>query len=752
MKITALVLLSILSAVPLAEAGESREAEGKRTITKVVKLLQEMLDKSKEDGEADRVVFAKHKCYCDTNTEEKTKSVEELTTKIGVLENSIQELQGSTGKLSSEVAELSADIAKNEQARKQAEQMRADELEAFTKEEYDLTGAIKQLAAAVDELTAIGADQSLQAADDHKKFMAGHDGSYLKLRSSVKQALLAASQFSPKLGQPGKLKAFLQAPFTGSYSANSGEVVGILQNMKDTFVSNLESARAAEQAAAEAHGKFMETKLSEHDTMTNSYNEKQATLGSNDDALSTKKSQLATSIETKEDDEAFLEKLGVMCSEKAEEYETRKMWRMNEEAAIANAIGILNSAKAHHAFGKVNTTSQGNASTLLQLRAVRSHGANKGQQASLRRLAKLLQTAAHAQGSTRLARVAALVDGKNPFVKVLVEIQKMKAVIAGEAKRDKSQLDWCTSERSANNDNLKAKEDMITAIGDDIASLGDAIDHPQTGLKTEIADTEESITENTKSQRDETSSRREENAVYQQDAKEAREAQKLISEAIGMLQTYYKKLKTALAQRKSKAKVMADPSPPATWQGNYSGQSEKSSSVISMLEFILSETKKEEMTEHETEAEAQRSYEDRMAELKLSEKDLEASLVQSRQLLAEKEAELESKHAELAQTQREHITIARYLEKIKPGCDFITGNFQLRKSRRGEELSALEEAEKLLKETPGFQSASLEDKHKAFGKCKELCISDEASAECQACLGGVSVPGYCAGHPGTPGC
>ena len=41
------------------------------TITKVVKLLQTMLDKSVTEGDAERKIYAKFKCYCDTSEAEK---------------------------------------------------------------------------------------------------------------------------------------------------------------------------------------------------------------------------------------------------------------------------------------------------------------------------------------------------------------------------------------------------------------------------------------------------------------------------------------------------------------------------------------------------------------------------------------------------------------------------------------------------------------------------------------------------------
>merc|ERR1719171_2037759 len=94
--------------------------------------------------------------------------------------------------------------------------------------------------------------------------------------------------------QRRSLESFLQAPFTGTYTSQSGEIVGILKNMRDTFKANLASARAAEKAAVEAHEKFTKIKKEEYETMKAAYEEKQGKLGENDDELASLRESLET--------------------------------------------------------------------------------------------------------------------------------------------------------------------------------------------------------------------------------------------------------------------------------------------------------------------------------------------------------------------------------------------------------------------------------------------------------------------------
>merc|ERR1719421_915123 len=106
--------------------------------------------------------------------------------------------------------------------------------------------------------------------------------------------------------------------------------------------------------------------------MEASYHEKQKLLGGNDENLAAKKSQLADAQKQLASDEEFLEKLLPLCAEKAKSYEGRKMLRANEEAAISEAIAILNNDQAFATFGKVDATSTGKTN-FLQLRSVRRH-------------------------------------------------------------------------------------------------------------------------------------------------------------------------------------------------------------------------------------------------------------------------------------------------------------------------------------------------------------------------------------------
>mmetsp|Transcript_36510 Transcript_36510/g.98844 ORF Transcript_36510/g.98844 Transcript_36510/m.98844 type:complete len:765 (-) Transcript_36510:85-2379(-) len=723
-----------------------------RTITQVVKLLQDMLDKSKADGDSVRELFGKHKCYCDDNEASKKQEIETLTKEIGLLESNIEELLSDSAVLSTEVAQLKADMEANVEARGKATAARNKENTDFVALEADLTDALSRMNDAIKVLADIGADQSMaQAAADHQKFMANYKpATLLNLKETVRQALLAASAVVRKK-QPPAIEAFLQAPFTGTYTAQSGEVIGILKDMRDTFKTNLQDAQASEQAALDAYNKFTDTMNKAHADMDNLYQSKQRSLSANDDDLGTKKGLLADAERQKGEAETFLDQLLAICAQKAKEYEQRTELRTNEDAAISEAIAILNSDAAFETFGTVAATKSGPTSLFQSGAMATRHGRSlQGHDVERQQAQALLRKAAASSKSIILTKIAALLQANNPFTVVLAEIQKMIDLIAAEEKADDDELAWCQTERSTNSDNLKTKKSQITSLNSAIDALTKSIEDPQTGLKAMIQSDEDALEVNSQGQKTETKDRVDSNLAYQKDVENLVEAQALLGKAISVLKAYYAKIVGASFVAVS---APAGPAPPSTWDGSYKGQSAHGGTdAIGMLEFILTNTQKEEEAAHDSEKTAQHAYEDSMATLKGEEAQLQTNLASLRKSLAAAEETLLGKQEDLKATTEEKLSIEAYLEQIKPGCDFITDNIADRKANRQTEEGALQNAIALLKGTPAYQEAVASAHNETLGECLSTCAGDEAHVDCQACLAKVTVPAYCAGHAGTPGC
>merc|ERR1719174_2257599 len=101
-----------------------------------------------------------------------------------------------------------------------------------------------------------------------------------------------------------------------------------------------------------------------------------------------------------------------------------------------------------------------------------------------------------------------------------------------------------------------------------------------------------------------------------------------------------------------------------------------------------------------------------MTELKKEQSDTEKALVKLNEDLATAQKTLVEKKEDLKDASASEAKIEEYLLKIKPGCDFISTNFDLREKNRKTETEALEKAVKLIKETPAYKDAAQAAKEK----------------------------------------
>jgi len=790
------------------------ESERDRTMTKVVKLLQEMLETSQADGRADTEIFAKFKCYCDSNTAKKTASIAELTSQISTCEGKIEELSASSGKLSTEVASLDQGMTDNKASQDDAQSLRDKANEDFNAEKADMEAAIKQMDNALETLSAVGADQtagaSLAAVKSHRGQFLGQESAGRTLSEAQKRDLKAAAVFlSP--AQRQTITGFIQAkaPFTGTYTAQSGEIVGILKNMRDTFKANLATAIGTENKSARAHDAYIETMKEEHETMSNAHSSKQDQLGSNDGDLGSTKDSLESALNTKADDENFLAELTRTCADKTAQYEDLKMVRANEEAAIAQAISILNSDAAFDSFGDTAAASTG-ATGFIQLR-----------QSTVRRNVRhLLEKAARKSKSLRLARLAAQVGTEgNPFGMVIKTIKKQMKVVDREETKDDDTKAFCDSERETNDASIDSLSSSIDSLDGEIQQLTTDIEEPEKGLKDTLAARQGDLADNKQSQADETASRQAENAEYRKNVANLVVAEETIEKALAVLTKFYdwlerkqgphhydqhdgkdsggatiKRIPEASVEELQKA-CSADPNcagfntngvlkssiaPEADWYKGVAGslyvktfdsfvqlrkedpappteefqggQEEKGHKALDMLEFILSETKAEEKSAHEAEEKGQADYEDLMTQAKKDENGLLDTIATLEDNLAKKEKERTLKNLNKEADEKERKAAEDYLLSIKPGCDFMDQNIDDRKASRRAEKSALKNSLNLMEGTPEYKEAAAAAEAAALGACADACVGQLEHAQCKACQGDTPVNSYCSANPDTEGC
>merc|ERR1719160_1834163 len=226
------------------------ESAKNRPVSKVITLLKDMLIQLQKEAEEDEDIYDKLACWCETNDREKTKAIKEAEEKIDMLLSKIEELTGMSAQFGTEIKNLGKDIAKDEDSLDKAIAIRKKELAEFVAEEKDLLQAITSLKAAIAVLSK-----------HHTSFLQMPEHHLVRVASTLQHVMTKhANLFKGVLthSQRRVVASFMQT----SYAPQSGEIFGILQQMLETFETNLAGAQKDEQAAVKA---FEELKASKEE-------------------------------------------------------------------------------------------------------------------------------------------------------------------------------------------------------------------------------------------------------------------------------------------------------------------------------------------------------------------------------------------------------------------------------------------------------------------------------------------------------
>merc|ERR1719408_681012 len=157
------------------------------------------------------------------------------------------------------------------------------------------------------------------------------------------------------------IAAFVQAPqdyfdaeptFKQSYAPQSGEIFGILKQMKETFEENLSSSQKEELQNQKAYEELKAAKTDEIKAGQDQIDAKTDELASTDEKLAESKEDLEDTKNSLSADEEFLMMLKEKCSTTDAEWEERQKTRQMEMEACSKALAVLSSDDAHDLFTK----------------------------------------------------------------------------------------------------------------------------------------------------------------------------------------------------------------------------------------------------------------------------------------------------------------------------------------------------------------------------------------------------------------
>jgi len=676
-------------------------------VRKVVTLLQKMQTKVMAEGKKEEELFEKYQCYCRTNSGDLTTSIAEGNAKTASLKTAIEEAIAKKEQTEENLKTHQKDRAQAKEAMAQATAIREKEAAAFVKEKTELDANIAALAKAI-------------AAID-----AGMVGGFLQTSSAnmLRKFFMEKAEINDPTRQ--ELLAFFSATESNAYVPQSGEITGILRQIKDEMSRSLADAASAEEASIKDFKALMSAKKKEVEALSAQIEEEMSRIGELGVQIAGMKNDLEDTSEALQSDGDFLAELQAGCETKAKEWEEIKKLRAEELLALAETIKVLNDDDALELFKK--TLPSAASSSLMQLRE---------RVASVRSRAMLyIRTASDVQSVScpELDLIALALSGqKIGFEKVIKMIDNMIATLKQEQIDDESKKEYCDVQLDEADDKKKGLEHSIAGSDTVIEQLEGSI----ATLKDDIKVLEAGIKALDKSVEEATAQRKSENEDYKGLMASDSAAKELLNWAKNRLHKFYNKAlykaspKRELNEEDSIAVSMggtmaptsapggiagtgvsvamveisthrrhaaaSPPPPPETFSG-YSKKTEESAGVIGMIDLLIKDLDKE-MTEAEaTETDSQADYEKLMADAAKKRADDTTAVTTKAATMASEEEDLQAEKDAKAEAGRQLLATARFIQSLHGECDWLLKYFDVRKTARISEIEALGQAKAVLK-------------------------------------------------------
>jgi len=632
-------------------------------IRRVVNMLQGMQKKIGEEAERDEDLFEKYMCYCKTGTGDLEKSISAAEQKIPALESEGAEAIAQMKQLKEDLKTHKADREAGEKALEEATGLREKEEALFAKTSADFEtniAAMKKAIAAIEK----GAGNFLQTN-----------------AASVVRKLTIDMDLSGN--DRDVLASFLSQKEGSNYAPQSGEITGILKQMQDTMVKDLDDAKATETEAIANYEALCKAKGKEIAELSKAIEVKTERLGKVGVDAVTIQEDLEDTKKALAEDTKFLADLKAGCGTAEADFEVVKKTRAEEMLALADTIKILNDDDALDLFKKTLPSS---SASLLQV-AVSAKDMRKRALHELRSAKK---------GDRRLDLIMMSVKSKKvSFDKILGMIDDMVKILGNEQVADNDKKAYCEKELDKSEDELKATDQEI----DDLTkALGDAKE-TIAKLTEEIKALSEGIVALDKSVAEATENRKKENAEYKQVMAQNTAAKELLKMAKNRLAKFYSpKSAASFAQVRMHVQEETEgaPPPPPEAVGAYMKKSEESSGVLTLIDMLEADLDKEMQEMEVEEKDAQKDYEVYIEDC-ADKRSLDAKSIEEKEATkADLEASIEKMKLETKNKVKESYSIATIIKDLHQECDWLLKNFDVRKEARAGEVDALKKAKAVL--------------------------------------------------------
>jgi len=432
----------------------------------------------------------------------------------------------------------------------------------------------------------------------------------------------------------------------------------------------LSKAQEGEQKAQKQYEELKATKEQEIQAGQAQVDTKTQELAATDEKLVMDKKDISDTKAGLSADEEFLLTLKQTCQGADQQYEMRVKTRSEEIEACSKALSFLTSDEARDLFSKTLG--------FVQKKSLKDAVISKRQTEA----SKLLSKIAHKTRNKNLMSLAAKVR-LNAFTEVKKAIDDMIEQLLKEKKDEIKLKDFCRQSFYENEMNVEEKtdekEDLKKELKDleaTIAMLTDAIDT----LKAEVAELNRQL-------KNAGEDREAENKEFQMTVADQRATVKLLTQALTVLEGFYKKskAKTALAQKQA---------PPPGFKAQKPNAA--SGGVMGMIKAIIQDAKDLEAEATRGESEAQAKYEEFVTESQAAVDEKSKDIVNK----SEEKAKAEEDKATAEQAKEDVLLeldgLANEKLDLHQTCDFTVKNFDIRQSARDEEIEGLKKAKAIL--------------------------------------------------------
>jgi chromosome segregation ATPase len=677
---TFLRVLILVVAVSSAQASEQMQRDN--PIRKVVTMLQKMQAKVEEEGKKELALFEKFMCYCKTAGGDLGADMKESENKIEGLTAALKSAQERKAQTEADLKEHQTSRAEAKADMEEATAIREKEAAAFAKFQEDSETNLAALAKAIPAVEQ------------------GMKGSFLQTSSATILRRYAMEKADLPDETRQELLAFLSGSNSVEYEPQSGQIVGILKQMEEEMDKALADARTAEEESIKSYDALMDAKTKEVDSLTAQIEKEQTRIGDLGVEIAGMKNDLGDTAQSLEEDKKFISELEENCKKKEKEWAGIQKLRQEELVALTDTIKILNDDDALELFKKTLPSS---AASFMQIQ-VRASAARSRALTAVRR-AQLLSRSGKAESlppRPELDLIALALHGKKiGFDKVITLMDEMVANLKKEQIDDENKKEYCDKQFDIAEDKKKELEQSV----DDSITAIDEMEGSIEKLTEEIASLTKGIKKLDKSVADATEQRKEENTEYKDLKQSDTAAKEILLFAKNRLNKFYapKLYKPELLQESeiyiqvsAHEQKKAPPAPPPESFNAYTKKSEEGAGVTGMIDLLVKELDTELQESEINEKDAQKDYEELMAESSTKRADDSKSISDKTADKAAQEEALEKEEDSKAATGKDLMSTLKYIHSLHGECDWLLKFFDARKEARDGEIDAIGKAKAVL--------------------------------------------------------